>query len=115
MRILFKILLTALAVLGSAYLLPQFILVDGFYVALIVAVVLAVLNLTVKPIIVLLTLPINLVTLGLFTLVINAGLLWLAAYFVNGFDVVGFTGAFIGALLISVVVWIGHKMLPDND
>lgn len=115
MRILFKIILTALAVLAASYLLPQFVSVESFYVALIVAVVLAVLNLIVKPVIILLTLPINLVTLGLFTLVINAGLFWLASYFVDGFNVTGFTGAFLGALLVSVVVWVGHKLLPDND
>ena len=114
MKILFKIVLTALAVLGAAYLLPEFVSVESFYVAFIVAVVLAVLNLIVKPIIILLTLPINLITLGLFTLVINAGLFWLASYFVDGFEVVGFAGAFVGALLVSVVVWVGHKLIPDH-
>lgn len=114
MNILFKIVLTALAVLGASYLVPG-IFVESFYVALIVAVVLAVLNLIVKPIIVVLTLPINIVTLGLFTLVINAGLFWIAAYFVDGFTVQRFLDAFIGALLVSVVVWVGHKFLPDND
>ncbi len=114
MRIIFKLILTALGVLGAAYLLPQFMSVESFYVALIVAVVLAVLNLIVKPIIVLLTLPINLVTLGLFTLVINALLLWLAAYVVTGFDVAGFVGAFVGALVVSVVVWLGEKLIPDH-
>lgn len=114
MRILFKIVLTALAVLGVAYFVPG-VFVESFYVALIVAVVLAVLNLIVKPIILLLTLPINIITLGLFTLVINAGLFGLAAYFVDGFTIDRFIDAFIGALLVSVVVWIGHKFLPDND
>ncbi|MCR4275087.1 MAG: phage holin family protein [Candidatus Campbellbacteria bacterium] len=114
MNILYKIILTALAVLGASYLIPG-IVVESFYVALIVAVVLAVLNLIVKPIIILLTLPINIITLGFFTLVINAGLFWLAAYFVDGFLVERFIDAFIGALLVSVVVWVGHKFLPDND
>jgi putative membrane protein len=86
----------------------------SFYVALIVAVVLAVLNLIVKPIIVLLTLPINILTLGLFTLVINAGLFWLASVIVDGFSIDGFRGAFVGALIVSVVVWFGHALIPDN-
>lgn len=114
MKILFRIVLSALAVLAASYLVPD-IFVESFYVALIVAVVLAVLNLIVKPVVVLLTLPINLVTLGLFTLVINAGLFWLASYFVPGFTVDGFVASFVGALLVSVVVWVGYKFLPDND
>lgn len=114
MHTLFKILLTALAVLAVPYLIPG-IFVESFYVALVVAVVLAVLNLIVKPLIIVLTLPINILTLGLFTLVINAGLFWLAAYFVDGFTIDGFLDAFIGALLVSVVVWVGHKLISDND
>ncbi len=114
MRILFKVLLTAAALLVAAYWVPG-IIVESFYTALVVALVLGLLNLVVKPLIVLLTLPLNIITLGLFTLVINAGLFWFVSTFVKGFYVDGFVPAFIGALLVTVVVWVGQKFFDHND
>ena len=113
MSILIKILTTAAALLLVAYLVPGFV-VASFYTALIVAVVLGLVNLIIKPIVILLTLPINILTLGLFTFVINALLLWFVASFIDGFEIAGFVPAFIGALIISVVSWFVHA-LSKND
>src|SRR5579872_4583470 len=102
MKILLHWIIGALAVLVAAYLVPG-ITVSSFVTALIVAALLAVLNILLKPILVILTLPINILTLGLFTFVINGLLLWLVGSFVKGFEVSGFIAAFLGALVISIV------------
>lgn len=98
---------TVFAVLLAAYIVPGFH-VDGFYAAAIVAIVLGLLNITLKPILLLLTLPLNVITLGLFSFVINAGLILLASTFVKGFAVEGFLPALFGGALISVVGWVFH-------
>lgn len=114
MRILAKLLITALALLAVAYLLPG-VDVESFLVALIVAVVLGLLNLVVRPILVLLTLPINILTLGLFLWVINGFLFWFVARFVDGFSVSGFGIAILGALVVSVFAWLGERILIRDD
>ncbi|MCW9054559.1 MAG: phage holin family protein [Candidatus Pacebacteria bacterium] len=110
MGLITKLLLTVLTLLLVSRYIPG-IEVSGFYIALIVAVVLGLINLIIKPILVLLTLPINLLTLGLFTFVINAGLFWFVSTFVEGFTVDGFIPAFIGALSIVVVHWLAEKIV----
>lgn len=110
MHILSRLLILVLAIMLVAYYVPG-IAVDAFPTAVVVAIVLAVLNMTIKPIFIVVTLPINIVTFGLFTFVINALLLWLVASIVSGFDVAGFGAAFIGALIISVVSWFGHRLI----
>lgn len=102
MNILVNWLVSALAVLASAYLLPG-VAVTSFVTALVAALVLGILNAFIKPLLILLTLPINIVTLGLFTLVINAGLIMLAANMVDGFTVDGFWWAVIFAIVLSIV------------
>jgi putative membrane protein len=92
-------LVSSLVIVISAYLLPG-VHVKGFLAALSTAVVLAVLNLVVRPILLFLTLPINILTLGLFTLVINAGIIMLASAIVPGFKV----DSWWWALLFSIVV-----------
>lgn len=114
MKILARWLINALALIAVAYLLPA-IEVNGFYIALIVAAILAVLNLLFKPILVLLTLPITIVTLGLFTFVINGFLFWFTATFVDGFYVSGFGWAIIGALFYSVITYIGSNLLVKDE
>ncbi|MFI8378522.1 phage holin family protein [Leeuwenhoekiella sp. NPDC079379] len=101
MKTLVKLILTALAVILLGYLLPG-ASVTSFMTALIVAVVIALLRLTVKPILVVLTLPITVLTLGIFLLVINAVIILLADYFVSGFAVDGFWWALIFSLLLSL-------------
>lgn len=110
MGIITKLLLTILALLLVSNFVPG-IEVSGFYIALIVAVVLGVINLIVKPILILLTLPINLLTLGLFTFVINAFLFWFVSTFIEGFTVDGFVPAFIGAFIIAAVHWLAEKLV----
>jgi putative membrane protein len=109
-RLVTKVLITVLALFLVARYVPG-IEVSGFYTALIVAVLLGLINLTLKPILILLTLPINLLTLGLFTFVINALLFWFVSTFVDGFTVDGFLPAFFGALVVSIVNWLGAKIL----
>lgn len=98
----------------TAYLLPGVIL-KSFFVALVVAVVLGFFNTILKPILVVLTLPINILTLGLFTLVINAGLVLLASNVVPGFQV----SDFLTALFFSVILWLVDSVLnvfePKDD
>lgn len=109
MGLLTRFLGTVFAVLLAAYFIQGFH-VDGFYTAAIVALVLGLLNVTLKPIITLLTLPLNLLTLGLFSFVINAGLILLISTFVKGFTVDGFLPALWAGALIAVVGWILHKL-----
>ncbi|MBV9349520.1 MAG: phage holin family protein [Patescibacteria group bacterium] len=110
MKLLVRFLGSVLAILAAAYFVPG-VTVSNFFAALLIAIVLGVLNVTVKPLITLLTLPFTLLTLGLFTFVINGLILWLAAAFVPGFSVAGFIPAFLGALVIAVVNWILHKFI----
>jgi len=95
-------LLNAVALLAVAYLLPG-IAVASFGSAMIAALVLGLLNTIVKPILVFLTLPITILTLGLFLLVINALVFWFAGSILSGFRVNGFWWAMIGALLYTVI------------
>lgn len=113
MSLLIRLLINALAILLVAYIVPG-VAVSGFYAALIVAVVLGLLNLVIRPLIILLTLPINILTLGLFTFVINALLFWFVGTVIQGFSVDGFVPAFIGALILTVVGWIGDR-ITSND
>lgn len=109
MYFLLRFFVTVLAILLSAYIVPG-VEVTGFYTAVIVALVLGVINLALRPILLLLTLPINLLTLGLFTFVINALLFWFVAGFLEGIEIAGFVPAFIGALIISVAHTVGEKV-----
>jgi putative membrane protein len=101
MNFILRILLTALAVVVLAKFLPG-IEVEGYLTAILVAVVLAILNLLVKPILVIFTLPVTVLTLGLFLLVINAVIILLADAFVSGFGVSGFFIALLFSLLLSL-------------
>lgn len=110
MTTLARILLNALALLLVAYYIPG-IEVSGLYAAIIAAVILGLLNLIVKPVLLLLTLPITLLTLGLFTFVINAALFLFAASFIEGFTVDGFVPALIGSFLVSLIGTLGNKFI----
>ncbi|MFC6859830.1 phage holin family protein [Zunongwangia atlantica] len=113
MRLLLKLLLSALVVVGLAKFLPG-VAVDGYFSAFIVAIVLAILNLIVKPILVILTLPVTIITLGLFLLIINAIIIFLADGFVSGFSVDGWFMAIIFSLLFSLFQSILYSLL-DKD
>ena len=105
MGFIIKLLLTGLAVVLASYFLPG-VHVDGFGTALIVAIVLAILNAIVRPILVLLSLPITILTLGLFLLVINALIILGADALISGFEVDGFLWALIFSLVLSVITYI---------
>ena len=106
MPFVIRMVANAVAILLVGYLLPQVVTVDGVMAALAAAFVLGLVNAVVRPLFVLLTLPITVVTLGAFLLVINGLLLWLVSSFVPGFHVNGFLAAVVGSVLLSVVSWI---------
>jgi len=98
-----KIIITAIAVLAAAAILPEEYIVNNWVTALVVALVLGLLNAIVKPILIILTLPITLLTLGLFLLVINALMIMMADYFIDGFEVKSFWWALALSLFISLI------------
>lgn len=102
MKIIIKILIIALGLLVAAYIIPS-ITILNIYIALLAALILGALNVVVRPILVLFTLPVTVVTLGLFLFVINAGLFMLTAALISGFEVDGFIPALLGSLVVSVV------------
>ncbi|WP_435816332.1 phage holin family protein [Achromobacter xylosoxidans] len=104
-------ILNAVALLAVAYLLPG-ITVASFGSALIAALVLGLVNMLVKPVLVLLTLPITIVTLGLFLIVINALLFWFVGSVLKGFQVNGFWWAVGGAILYSIISALLTKLIP---
>ncbi|NGX83376.1 phage holin family protein [Aequorivita sp. KMM 9714] len=113
MKLIVKLLLTALAVVVLAKILPG-VAVEGYGSAVIVAIVIALLRLIVKPILVVLTLPITIVTFGLFLLIINAIIILLASYFVDSFDVTTIWWALLFSLLLSVFQSILFSLLPED-
>ncbi len=109
-KILIRILVIAAALLLIANYVPG-IAVQSFYTALIVAIVWGIFGLTVRPILNLLALPINLITFGLFSFIINALLFWFIATFVAGFSVAGFIPALEGSVILTLVGWVLHLAL----
>jgi putative membrane protein len=106
-------LINALALVIITHLVPS-IHINGFGTAMIVAVVLGLLNASLRWVLIILTLPVNILTLGLFTLVINALMFWLCAVLLKGFEVSGFWSAFFGSLLYSFVSWLLSAVIVGN-
>lgn len=102
MVLLVKWLALALAIMFVGWVVPG-ISVSSFITALIASIAIALVNLVIKPILVLLTLPINILTLGIFILIINALLFMFVAYLIPGVEVDGFWSAFLGALILSIL------------
>jgi putative membrane protein len=102
MNFIIKVLLSAFAVVITSYLLPG-VHVNDFLVAIILALVLALFNVTVKPLLIFLTIPFTILTLGLFLLVINAVIILLADYLIPGFVVDGFWWALGFSIILSIV------------
>ncbi|HLT32972.1 MAG TPA: phage holin family protein [Aquaticitalea sp.] len=113
MNIIIRILLTAVAVVVLAKFLPG-VDVAGFFGAIVVAIVLALLNAILKPILIILTLPITIVTLGLFLLVINACIILMASEFLDGFSVSGFWIALLFSLLLSLLQSLLFSILKED-
>ncbi|MFZ5640895.1 MAG: phage holin family protein [Bacillota bacterium] len=112
--LLIRWLLNALALVLTDKLIDG-ISVDGFGAALIAALVLGIVNAVIRPVVVLLTIPINFITLGLFTLVINGLMLLLAAKVVDGFNVDGFFPAVIGAIVLSIISAVLNMIIKERD
>ncbi|MFA7653689.1 MAG: phage holin family protein [Candidatus Magasanikbacteria bacterium] len=113
MKLLLRWLISAGTLMMLAYYMPG-ISVHSFYSALIAALVLGLINALVRPVALLLSLPVNILTLGLFTFVINGLMFWLASSIVKGFYVDGFWTAFWGALVMWIVGWVVSAMLKKS-
>jgi putative membrane protein len=114
MNFLVRLLITAIVAFALAHFLPG-IHIDSLWTALIVALVLAILNAIVKPILILLTLPLTILTLGLFLFVINAVIILLAGSFIDGFVVDGFWWALLFSLLLSIITSLLTSRKKDSD
>jgi len=113
MGLLVRWLILTAAITIASYLITG-IEVSGFFSAFFAAAILGVLNVFFRPILLILTLPINILTLGLFTVVINAVLLKMASGVISGFEVHGFWSAVWGALIISLVNWLLSSFITDR-
>jgi putative membrane protein len=113
MRFLARVLLNGLAIVVAAQLVPG-VRLSGPVAALAAGLLLGIVNALVRPVLLVLTLPFTLVTLGLFIFVVNAICLALTAALVPGFALSGFFAAFFGALLISVVSWLVNALVADE-
>lgn len=114
MNFILRIIITAVVAFGLSYILSG-IHINEFTTALILALVLAVLNAILKPILIILTLPITIVTFGLFLFVINAGIILLASHFVSGFRVDGFWWALLFSLLLSILTSLLYSKNERNS
>lgn len=113
MNFLIKILVIAAVSLGLSQILDG-IHIQDFWKALIFAIILAILNVLVKPILILLTLPVTLITLGLFLLVINTLMVLLASKFVTGFSIDNFWWGFLFSLLLTIIMAVIDRMVKEN-
>ena len=113
-RFLARLFLNGVALLVASWFVPGLHIATPL-AALVAGVFLGLVNALVRPVLLLLTLPLTLLTLGLFIFVINSACLGLTAYLVNGFSVDGFSSAFLGALVVSVVSWILNGLFVPAD
>jgi putative membrane protein len=113
MKLLLRWLVSALALLALPYVISG-IELKSFYIALIAAVLLGLVNAVIRPVLILLTLPVTILTLGLVILVINALLFWFVGSFVEGFHVSGFWAGFFGAILYSLITWAANALLFEE-
>lgn len=114
MRLILIWCCNALALLAVAYLLPG-VRVDGIESALIAALVLGLINTLIRPLLILFTLPVTVLTLGLFILVINGLLFWFAGSVLRGFHVSGFWAGLMGALLYSILSSLFSLLIPKRS
>jgi putative membrane protein len=114
MRFLLRLLLNGVAVFLAAQLIPG-IGLAGPGAAVAAGIVLGLVNAVIRPVLILLTLPATVLTLGLFIFVVNAICMALAAWFVPGFTISGFWAALFGAIVISVISWLLSVILIDKD
>jgi putative membrane protein len=113
MRLLLLWLLNAVALLAVTWLMPS-IRLSGFGAALMAALGLGLINTLVRPILALLTLPITVLTLGIFYLLLNGFLFWFASALIPGFHIDGFASALVGAILYGIIAWFLSALLPGK-
>lgn len=113
MRLVIVWVINAVALFFLPYVVP-FVHVDDFVSALVAALILGLINTIIRPVLVLLTLPVTILTLGLFILVINGLLFWLVGSWVQGFRVDGFWAAVLGAIVYSIISWLLSAILLRN-
>lgn len=109
MKIILHWVLISLAVFATSLIIKG-VIINPIWVALVVGASLTLFNMFIKPIISILTLPINVITLGLFSLAINGALFWYLGTLIKGFSVEGFNAAFVGAILVSIINWFLKKV-----
>jgi len=113
-RLLLVWLINTVALLGVAYFMPS-VQISSFGAALVAALVLGLVNAVIRPVLILLTLPVTLLTLGLFILVVNGLLFWFVGSILQGFFVAGFWSGVLGALVFSVISWLlSALLLPEQ-
>jgi putative membrane protein len=114
LKLLLVWVINAVALLAVAYLMPS-IMVASFTTALVAALVLGLVNAVIRPVLILLTLPATLLTLGLFIFVINGLLFWLVGTYLQGFTVAGFWAGVFGAIVYSLISWaLAALLLPEK-
>ena len=113
MKLLVGWIINALALLGVAYFVPG-IHVSSFWIAAIAAAVIGLANMLIKPILVIFTLPVTIITLGLFIFVINGILFWAVGHFLQGFEVQTLMAGIIGAFAYSVISWVLSAVIIDK-
>lgn len=114
MQFIFRVLFAALGLWLAARFVPG-IAVDGWETLLIAGVLLGLVNAVVRPVVVLLTLPLTLVTLGLFLLVVNAAMLGLVSWLLDGLTVNGLIAGVLGTIVIGAVSWAGQMAIGDGQ
>ena len=111
MTMLLRYLATVAAVVLTVNIVPGVMLANGWETALLVALVWSVITMVIRPVLQILTLPITIITFGLFALVLNAVLFYAMTWIVPGFYVSGFWSALFGAIVLSLISWLIHKVL----
>lgn len=115
MKLLLRWIVNAAALWAAASLVPGIVVTGGLGPLLVAALVVGLLNALVKPVLVVLTFPLTLLSLGLFLLVLNGFLLWLAGVLAPGLHLEGFLAAVLGAVVMSVVGMLLHGVLPTDE
>jgi putative membrane protein len=111
MHFVLRYLGTVAAVMLTVYLVPGIVVTGGWTTILLAALVWSVIVTVIRPVLTVLTLPITVLTFGIFALVLNALLFYIVAWVVPGFDIESFLAAFLGALVLSVLSWLIHKLI----
>lgn len=114
MRLLLGWAINAAALFLLPYIVPA-VQISSFMTALVVALVIGLLNTFIRPVLFVLTLPITVLTLGLFTLILNGLMFWIASYFIQGFAIRGFWWAVLAALVYSIISWAISSLVLDKE